>query len=137
MQSTRSRYLVSNLVRSRGLGRSALIHTRCSLHRQSQHPQPRSFTPHAPRQFSQSSWLGYPRKDSQDKDSISTEATEYSKSGTDDASARQEDASFDPSITDPGKEKEKAGERNSVRPPFYQLLLRRRTDASCLGGSLD
>ena len=66
---------------------------------------------------------------------MSTEATEYSKSGTDDASARQGDASFDPNITDPGKEKEKAGEGNSVRSGFCQLLLRkRRTDVACLGG---
>merc|ERR1711939_461333 len=34
--------------------------------------------------FSQSTTRAYPRKDSQDKDSIDTEATEYSKSGTDD-----------------------------------------------------
>lgn len=51
-----------------------------------------------------------PRKDSQHKDSINTEATEYSKSGTDDASARQEDAAFDPGITDPQQQKDKAGE---------------------------
>lgn len=53
-----------------------------------------------------------PRKDSQDQDSINTEATEYSKSGTDDQAARQEQAAFDPSTTDPAKEKSKAGEGN-------------------------
>lgn len=62
------------------------------------------------RQFSQSTSLAFPRKDSQDKDSINTEATEYSKSATDDEGARQGDAAFDPDITDPGKEKDKAGE---------------------------
>ena len=45
---------------------------------------------------------------------MNTEATEYSKSGTDDASAKQEEAAFDPNITDPGKQKDKAGEGNSV-----------------------
>ena len=47
---------------------------------------------------------------------MNTEATEYSKSGTDDASARQEEAAFNPNITDPGKQKEKAAEGNSVSP---------------------
>lgn len=56
----------------------------------------------------------YPRKDSQDKDSINTEATEYSKSATDDESARQEDAAFNPDITDPQESKEKAGEKTGV-----------------------
>lgn len=51
-----------------------------------------------------------PRKDSQHKDSINTEATEYSKSATDDESARQGDAAFDPDITDPQQQKDKAGE---------------------------
>ncbi|KAL8874376.1 MAG: hypothetical protein Q9174_000275 [Haloplaca sp. 1 TL-2023] len=41
---------------------------------------------------------------------MNTEATEYSKSGTDDASARHEDTAFDPSTTDPGHQKDKAGE---------------------------
>lgn len=62
------------------------------------------------RRFSQSVKSAYPRKDSQDKDSINTEATEYSKSATDDEGARQEDAAFDPNITDPQQEKDKAGE---------------------------
>lgn len=62
------------------------------------------------RQFSQSFKFAYPRKDSQDKDSINTEATEYSKSSTDDQGAREEDAAFDPDITDPQEQKDKAGE---------------------------
>jgi len=64
------------------------------------------------RYFSQTPLPRYPRKDSQDKDSINTEATEYSKSGTDDAAARNEDAAFDPSKTDPQTEKDTAGEGN-------------------------
>lgn len=62
------------------------------------------------RPFSQNLRAAYPRKDSQHKDSINTEATEYSKSGTDDASAKQEEAAFDPNNTDPKAEKDVAGE---------------------------
>ncbi|KAF5870483.1 uncharacterized protein Bfra_009871 [Botrytis fragariae] len=50
-----------------------------------------------------------PRKDSQHKDSIDTTPTEYSKSGSDDAAAREESAAFDPSITSPESEKSEAG----------------------------
>ncbi|KAL8666927.1 MAG: hypothetical protein Q9202_001167 [Teloschistes flavicans] len=63
------------------------------------------------RPLSQSTRLAYPRKDSQDKDSINTEATEYSKSGTDDASARHDDTAFDPSTTDPHEQKDQVGEK--------------------------
>ncbi|KAL2069664.1 hypothetical protein VTL71DRAFT_14343, partial [Oculimacula yallundae] len=45
----------------------------------------------------------------QDKDSIDTEATEYTKSGTDDGAAKQEEAAFDPSTTDPEQERKIAG----------------------------
>lgn len=66
------------------------------------------------RHFTARSSALYPRKDSQDKDSMNTEATEYSKSGTDDEAARQEDAAFDPSKTSPESQKKKAGEGNEV-----------------------
>jgi hypothetical protein len=66
------------------------------------------------RQLHQSSLVRLTRKDSQDKDSINTEATEYSKSGTDDATARNEEAAFDPKKTGPSEEKETAGEGNEV-----------------------
>lgn len=46
---------------------------------------------------------------------MNTEATEYSKSGTDDAAARQEDAAFDPDKTDPEEQKDTAGEGIEVR----------------------
>ena len=49
---------------------------------------------------------------------MNTEATEYSKSGTDDESARQESAAFDPTITDPGEQKAKAGEGKPVSLMF-------------------
>lgn len=62
------------------------------------------------RPFSQSAIRAYPRKNSQDKDSMDTEPTEYSKSGTDAEAAGEGQAAFDPSITKPGEEKNKAGE---------------------------
>lgn len=66
------------------------------------------------RHFSRTTSLAYPRKDSQDRESINTEATEYSKSGTDDEAARREDAAFNPDLTDPESQKAKAGESNKV-----------------------
>lgn len=58
----------------------------------------------------------FPRKDSQHKDSIDTTATEYSKSGSDDAAAREESAAFDPSITSPESEKSEAGKGGDGNP---------------------
>ncbi|KAI4225060.1 MAG: hypothetical protein L6R36_004187 [Xanthoria steineri] len=71
-------------------------------------------TPLHSRPLSHTSSLRHPRKDSQDKDSINTEATEYSKSGTDDASARHEDTAFDPGVTDPGHQKDKVGDKTGA-----------------------
>lgn len=88
----------------------APTHTRITtIKQQPRSPQPLPRIP-AHRQFSQTLSFALPRKDSQDKDSINTEATEYSKSATDDEGARQEEAAFDPNITDPQEEKDKAGE---------------------------
>ncbi len=70
----------------------------------------------------QSSLLRFPRKDSQDKDSINTDATEYAKSGTDDDVARNEKAAFDPSQTNPGEEKETAGQGNEVQLTDYDCV---------------
>ncbi|ESZ94315.1 hypothetical protein SBOR_5311 [Sclerotinia borealis F-4128] len=75
--------------------------TRTSLSHLISHPHPRPFTTTHP--------LSHPRKDSQDKNSINTESTEYSKSGTDDAAAREEEAAFDPNTTRPETEKAQAG----------------------------
>jgi len=69
----------------------------------------------------QSPLLRMPRKDSQDKDSINTDTTEYSKSGTDDDAVRNEQAAFDPNQTAPGEQKEKAGEGNKVRLAHDEL----------------
>lgn len=78
---------------------------------------PRSLrkSPHLAR-FSQSTRVNQPRKNSQDKDSIDTEANEYTKSGTDDGAARQEDAAFDPNLTKPDEEHSKAGEGTDQNP---------------------
>ncbi|KAI9886093.1 MAG: Protein kinase C-like 1 [Watsoniomyces obsoletus] len=76
------------------------------------------------RPLHQTAQTAWPRKDSQDKDSINREATEYSKSGTDDSTAAQEEASFDPNITSPDAEQAKAGEgmgvSNQNRPEVSQ-----------------
>ena len=66
------------------------------------------------RNFTQSPRALYPRKDSQDKDSMNVEANEYTKSSTDDEAARQEEAAFDPSTTDPKEQMDVAGKDNGV-----------------------
>ena len=45
---------------------------------------------------------------------MNTEATEYSKSGTDDEAARHDEAAFDPNLTDPGTQQKKAGDVDGV-----------------------
>lgn len=47
---------------------------------------------------------------------MNTDANEYAKSGTDDVAAQNEEAAFDPNITDPQEAKKKAGEGNEVNP---------------------
>jgi hypothetical protein len=47
---------------------------------------------------------------------MSPEANEYAKSSTDDVTAANEEAAFDPNITDPQEAKEKVGEGNRVNP---------------------
>lgn len=47
---------------------------------------------------------------------MNTDANEYAKSSTDDTMAQNEEAAFDPSITDPQEAKKKAGEGNQVNP---------------------
>jgi len=80
--------------------------------------RPSPFSVRTLRPFSQTPLPRLPRKGSEDRDSIDTEATEYSKSGTDDGSARQEEASFDPKTTDPQKEKKIAGEGEGSGNPL-------------------
>jgi len=88
--------------------------------RQSLHPRPSPslIRPIHLRPFSQTPLPRLPRKDSQDRNSINTEATEYSKSGTDDGAAKQEEAAFDPDITDPKTEEKVAGEGEGAGNPL-------------------
>lgn len=65
----------------------------------------------------------YPRKNAQDRESINTEATEYTKSGTDDGAAKQEEAAFDPRQTRPEQEKNTAGEGTEVRTNSFPFTL--------------
>jgi hypothetical protein len=50
-----------------------------------------------------------PGKDPQDKDSITVERTEYTKSGLDDQVPRETDEAFDPKTTDPSEQREGMG----------------------------
>ncbi|TGO34448.1 hypothetical protein BHYA_0196g00040 [Botrytis hyacinthi] len=94
---------------------SNITRTRASL-------TPRTLLSHQPpislttRPFTSTPTSLLPRKDSQHKDSIDTTATEYSKSGSDDAAAREESAAFDPSITSPESEKSEAGKGGDGNP---------------------
>lgn len=110
-------------------------HTRISTVRQQARFQQQLPGISAHRQFSQTVTFALPRKDSQHKDSINTEATEYSKSATDDEGARQEEAAFDPDITDPQEQKDKAGEgtgegtvsKSSPQVRYYRLKALQQT----------
>lgn len=88
------------------------------------------------RRFTQSVQFAYPRKDSQDKNSINTEATEYSKSATDDEGARQGDAAFDPDITDPQEEMGKAGEGTGKGTVSNQILTHPFLELQIWGANL-
>ena len=59
----------------------------------------------------------HPQRDAQqDREKISPEANEYSKSGTDHSSAANEEAAFNTDTPDPQDAKAKAGEGNEVNP---------------------
>lgn len=59
----------------------------------------------------------HPQRDAQqDREKLDPEASEYAKSGSDDTAAKQDEAAFDPNITDPQEAKDKAGEGNQVNP---------------------
>ena len=105
------------MARTSHLRQTVPTHTRISTIKYRPHPpssHANTVAPSSTRQFSLSSWLAHPRKESQDKDSLNPEAAEYTKSGTDDGAARQEEAAFDPSKTDPEEQKETAGEGTGV-----------------------
>ncbi|KAI9735164.1 MAG: hypothetical protein M1834_001752 [Cirrosporium novae-zelandiae] len=75
-----------------------------------------------PRALHTTATCSYPRKDSQSKDSLKTETTEYTQSSTSgDQEAAHQKPAFDPSQTSPeeqldtaGKEKPKKGEVNPL-----------------------
>jgi hypothetical protein len=77
-------------------------------------PLPRSFANTAVR--AQSSNPNPQNEAQKDRHKINTDANEYAKSGTDDTAAGNEEAAFDPNITDPQEAKKKAGEGNKVNP---------------------
>ncbi|KAF2670433.1 hypothetical protein BT63DRAFT_424377 [Microthyrium microscopicum] len=60
------------------------------------------------RQFHETATTKYARKDSQDKDSIKPESSEYAQGSSDDVAAKK-DVAFDPNTTDPHQEKKDAG----------------------------
>ena len=74
------------------------------------------------RSLFQSAFVAYPRKDSQDKDSVQPESSEYSKSGTDDGAASQDEAAFDPDQTSPQQEKDTAGKGEGVSKASIAVL---------------
>ena len=75
------------------------------------------------RQLSQSTAYSYPRKDSQDRNSIDRESTEYTRSGSDDQAAEMDDAAFNPDLTDPDSQRKKTGAKDvSVPLTIYDLI---------------
>jgi hypothetical protein len=68
------------------------------------------------RPFASTPILRYPYKDDQDRESLKPRAQEYSKSGSDEEVAANEEAAFDPSKTRPEQEKEAAGKGNAGNP---------------------
>ncbi|KAE9992711.1 hypothetical protein Vi05172_g12084 [Venturia inaequalis] len=64
------------------------------------------------RSFHGSARSFYATKDAQDKDSLKPRATEYSKSGSDDAAAH-DDVAFDPNQTKPETEQKNMGESDN------------------------
>ena len=57
------------------------------------------------------------QKDTQlHREKMNTDSNEGTKTGTDSSSAHQDEAAYDPNITQPQKAKEKAGEGNKYNP---------------------
>lgn len=54
------------------------------------------------------------------------QSQEYAKSGTDNAAASQEDAAFNPDITDPQAAKHKAGEGTEVWQSAQHMSFRHK-----------
>lgn len=71
-----------------------------------------SMNTHISRSIHRTACLNYPSKDSQDKDSLNPRSTEYSKSQSDDSSARIEQTAFDPNETSPEGQMAKANKES-------------------------
>jgi len=74
--------------------------------------------------FHNAARLAYPRKGSEDKDSINRESMEYTKTGSDDQVAAMGDAAFNPDKTSPEEEMKTAGEGNGVSGFVFLMALR-------------
>ena len=120
VMSSKSSLFVLTMARTR-LRHSVPPHTRISTIKQQSRPHPAMLIFSEKRYFSKSNQLCYPRKDSQDRESMNTDATEYSKSATDDEAARHDDASFNPKLTNPEAQKTKASENNQVSVRIFSL----------------
>ncbi|CAJ2504860.1 Uu.00g122540.m01.CDS01 [Anthostomella pinea] len=68
------------------------------------------------RPIHQSAALQLPYKDDQDRNSLKPRAHEYTGSGTDEGTAANEDAAFNPDKTSPEAAKETAGKGNDTNP---------------------
>lgn len=111
------------------LRKSVPTHTRIASIRQQPRPAICLVVSSEKRNFSRLTWLALPRKDSQDRESIDRESTEYSKSGTDDEAAGLDQAAFDPNTTEPGAEKNAAGNVSTYTSTVYAFL---RDSKQCL-----
>lgn len=76
------------------------------------------------RSFHGSARSFYATKDAQDKDSLKPRATEYSKSGSDDAAAH-DDAAFDPNQTKPETEQKNMGESDNPTVSRHPIDIER------------
>lgn len=106
------------------LRKSVPTHTRIASIRQQPRPEICLVVPSEKRNFSRLTWLALPRKDSQDRESIDRESTEYSKSGTDDEAAGLDQAAFDPNTTEPGAEKNAAGKVSNYTSTVLRISAR-------------
>ncbi|KAF2193972.1 hypothetical protein K469DRAFT_709451 [Zopfia rhizophila CBS 207.26] len=95
---------------------STLLHRATTLRTHAYHPSSLAFPHSISRTITTSPHQLYPRKDTQDKDSLKPTSSEYSKSGTDDAAAANEDAAFNPNKTRPDQEKKTAGKKGDGNP---------------------
>jgi hypothetical protein len=106
---------------------------------------PKSITPyHTPRVLPTASTrflsttpsTAFPRKNAQNREDINTDATEYSKSGTD-ADAAADDQAFDPSKTRPEDERAAGGQSLEVSPGNKDVSAQKDTEGGSEGSGND